>query len=78
MKRVTKGMVVCCPKCGTAASVSEVTIGEFACKNCNTKFGGWVVDGFVVTFESGADENEDYLIRFENCKDKLKTLSSLK
>ena len=53
MKVVTRGKFVCCPKCGTRATVTEVGMDRFICKNkdCNARFGGWVVDGFVVTYE---------------------------
>ena len=75
MKLITKGMVVCCPKCGTAASISEIGIDRFVCKNCKTRFGGWVVNGFVVTYEDNCEE--DYLLKFESCKDKLQKLIAL-
>ena len=79
MKIVTKGKVVCCPKCGTCATVSEIGMDRFVCKNkdCNTRFGGWVVNGFVVTFEENNIDGEDYLSKFEACKDKLQMLNAL-
>ena len=79
MKDVTRGMFVCCPKCGTHATVTEVGMDRFICKNkdCNARFGGWVVNGFVVTFEENNTEDEDYLSKFETCKDKLQMLNAL-
>ena len=78
MKMANKGKVVCCPKCGTCATISEVGMDRFVCKNknCNAKFGGWVVSGFVVTFED-FNSDEDYLDKFDACRDKLKLLSDL-
>ncbi len=76
MKKVTRGKVVCCPFCGTAATVSEVAMDQFSCRNCSSKFGGWVVNGFVVTFET--DSDEDYLQKFDACKEKLQMLYELK
>ena len=76
MKFVSRGMVVCCPKCGTAASVSEIGIDRFVCKNCKTRFGCWVVNGFVATYEDNSEE--DYLLKFESCKDKLQKFIALK
>lgn len=76
MKPVTRGMVVCCPKCGTVASVIKIGIGQYVCKNCKVKFGGWVVNGFVVTFEDKGDAN--YLTKFEECRLKLQRLDELK
>lgn len=69
MKIVTRGKVVCCPKCGTCATVSEVGMDRFVCKNkdCNTRFGGWVVNGFVITFEVNNSDDDDYLSKFETC-----------
>lgn len=80
MKNTSTGKVVCCPKCGTCATVSEIGMDRLVCKNkaCNTKFGGWVVSGFVITFEESNTDNDDYLSRFETCKDKLLKLNSLK
>ncbi len=80
MKIVTRGKVVCCPKCGTCATVSEIGMDRFVCKNkeCNTRFGGWVVNGFVITFEENSADDEDYLSKFETCKDKLQMLNALK
>jgi len=75
MKRVSKGRVVCCPLCGTTATVSEVAMDQFSCRNCGARFGGWVVNGFVVTFES--DKEEDYLQKFDACKEKLQMLYAL-
>ena len=77
MKPVSNGKVVCCPKCGTCASVSEVSLGSFSCKNCATRFTGLVISGFVITFEDEGSP-EDCLDRFENCKEKLKKLIELK
>ena len=57
MKPVARGMVVCCPKCGTIASVIGIGIGQYVCKNCKTKFTCWVVNGFSVTFEDDGDKN---------------------
>ena len=37
-----------------------------------------VVNGFVVTFEENNSEDEDYLTKFETCKDKLYMLNALK
>ena len=76
MKPVTRGMVVCCPKCGTVANIAEIGIGQHVCKNCKVKFGGWVVNGFVVTFEDKGDAN--YLTKFEECRLKLQRLDELK
>ncbi len=80
MKISNRGKVVCCPRCGTCATVSEISMDRFVCKNkdCNTKFEGWVVNGFVITFEVGSSEEEDYLRKFETCKDKLQKLNDLK
>lgn len=80
MKIVTRGKVVCCPKCGTCATVSEVGMDRFVCKNkdYNTRFGGWVVNGFVITFEVNNSDDDDYLSKFETCKDKLQMLDALK
>lgn len=75
MKPVTRGMVVCCPKCGTVASVIKIGIGQHVCKNCKTKFGCWGVNGFLVTFEDDGDK--DYLTKFEACKIQLKNLMNL-
>ena len=76
MKTVTRGMVVCCPKCGTVANITEIGIGRYACKNCKAKFGSWVVNGFVVTFEDNGDEN--YLAKFDECRLKLQQLNEIK
>ena len=53
---------------------------RFVCKNkdCNTRFGGWVVNGFVITFEVNNSDDDDYLSKFETCKDKLQMLDALK
>ncbi|MBR9945682.1 hypothetical protein KE530_04295 [Clostridiaceae bacterium Marseille-Q4145] len=75
MKPVTKGVVVCCPKCGTVASVIRIGIGQYVCKSCKTKFTCWVVNGFSVTFEDDGDKN--YLTKFEACKTQLKKLMNL-
>jgi hypothetical protein len=79
MKVVTRGKFVCCPKCGTRATVTEVGMDRFICKNkdCNARFGGWVVDGFVVTYEEKNNEDEDILSKFEACRGKLQILNSL-
>ena len=39
MKVVTRGKFVCCPKCGTRATVTEVGMDRFICKNkdCNAR-----------------------------------------
>ena len=55
MKPVARGMVVCCPKCGTIASVIGIGIGQYVCKNCKTKFTCWVVNGFSVIFVGSLD-----------------------
>lgn len=78
MKKVTSGSVVCCPKCGALASISEIGIDRLRCKKCNLEFGSWVVGGFVTVFEIDSSDNQDYLERFENCRDKIKKLYSLK
>ncbi len=79
MKVATKGRVVCCPRCGTCGTVSEIGMNRLLCKNkdCNTKFGGWVVNGFVITFEE-TDSDYDYLSMFDACKAKLEMLNELK
>lgn len=79
MKKVERGSVVCCPKCGTAASVSEIELGSHVCKNCGTKFGGFVMDAFVLTFEWGPEE-QDYMERlehFERCRSKMIAFKTL-
>ena len=76
MKPVSKGMVVCCPKCGTTASVSEISIDQYVCKHCKSKFVSMVVNEFVVTFED--DGTEDYLAKFEMCKKRLQKLIEIK
>lgn len=76
MKLATRGMVVCCPKCGTAASISEIGIDRFVCRKCKLRFGCWVVNGFVVTYED--NDEEDFLLKFESCKDKLEELIALR
>ena len=56
--------------------MSEIGIDRFVCKNRKTRFGCWVVNGFVVTYEDNSEE--DYLLKFESCKDKLQKLIALK
>ena len=79
MKQVTRGKVVCCPKCGTCATISEIGMDRFICKNkdCVTKFGGWVINGFVITFEENSADEVDYLSKFASCNDKLQKLNEL-
>ena len=76
MKPVTKGVVVCCPKCGTIANITEIGIGQHVCKNCKSKFVSMVANGFVVTFEDNG--TDDFFAKFDECKIKLQRLSELK
>ncbi len=73
MKKVNSGFVVCCPKCGMPAGVSSVSMQKYYCSNktCSTRFTGWVVNGFVITFETDREDSPDSFERFETCKDKL-------
>lgn len=76
MKPVTRGMVVCCPRCGTTASISEISMDRYVCKNCKSKFVSMVANGFVVTFEDNG--TDDFFAKFDECKIKLQRLSELK
>lgn len=76
MQQVENGMVVvCCPKCGTPASVSRIGIENFACRKCSAKFGAWVVNGFAVVFENNGSDGEDDLRRFQQKIQMLHDLS---
>ncbi len=77
MQQVESGMVVCCPKCGTTASVSKIGIENFACRKCSAKFGAWVVNGFAVVFENNGSDGEDDLRRFQKCQQKIQMLHDL-
>ena len=73
LKKVEAGHVVCCPKCGTVSGNSEVSVEHYYCSNkkCNTRFTGWVVNGFVITFETVNETSLESIDRFGACKEKL-------
>lgn len=80
MKKVSDGLVVACPKCGMPAGVvTTVSMQRYFCSNktCSTKFTGWVVNGFVITFLTQEDESVNNLNGFDACKDKLKQMAAL-
>ena len=79
MKKVSEGYAVCCPKCGTLIGVSSVSIENHYCpnKDCRTRYTAWVIDGFVICFETGKDDNANSFNRLDTCKDKLTKLIAL-
>ena len=76
MKPVSKGMVVCCPKCGTTASVSEISIDRYVCKNCKSRFTSMGANGFVITFVDA--DADDFFSKLEECKIKIQRLDEHK
>ena len=76
MKPVTRGVVVSCPKCGTIAAISEISIDQYVCKNCKSKFASMVANGFVITFVD--TDTDDFFTKLEECKIKLQRLDELK
>lgn len=76
MKPVTRGVVVSCPKCGTIAAISEISIDQYVCKNCKSKFVSMVANGFVVAFEDNG--TDDFFTKLEEFKLKLQRFDELK
>ena len=76
MKPVIRGVVVCCPRCGTTATISEISIDRYVCKNCKSKFTSMVANGFVITFVDA--DTDDFFTKLEECKLKLQRLDELK
>jgi acetyl-CoA carboxylase beta subunit len=76
MKPVTKGVVVCCPKCGTVANITEIGIGQHVCKNCKSRFTSMVANGFVITFVDV--DTDDFFAKLEECKLKLQRLDEFR
>lgn len=78
MKRVSSGFVVCCPKCGAPATVSEIGMDRLKCRKCNHDFGCWVIGGFVTTFEVKESDAVDSKSLIDDYWVKLQKLCSLK
>lgn len=77
MKRVSSGSVVCCPKCGAPATVSEIGMDRLKCRKCNLDFCSWVIGGFVTTFEANDADTMDSKRKIEDYWVMLQKLSNL-